>query len=76
MNLLVAASMDTAAARLPRQSSGGGRLDDEANAGVSAFAFQGTNAHAVIGELHGWASDAVLREVQQYQTSSTTSVLT
>jgi acyl transferase domain-containing protein len=67
VNPLVAASLDTAPAWLPRQKSRGGRQGDGADAGISAFAFQGTNAHAVIGEHHGLSQDAVLQVIVEYE---------
>ena len=50
VNPLVVASLDGPATYVPRQGRGCCMLGDDATAGISAFAFQGTNAHAVIGE--------------------------
>ena len=50
VNSYVASTLDGSfSAHLPRQKSGSPQLGGNARTGMSGFAFQGTNAHVILG---------------------------
>ncbi|CAL5223543.1 g6075 [Coccomyxa viridis] len=57
----------TFSAHLPRQMSGSPQLRGDAYTGISGFAFQGTNAHVILGRKAQSAGSATLLAKAQWQ---------